>query len=181
MANRGSEGGERELVARVLARDREAWKVFVQRYAHLLYLAVFRAMRHFAGEVDPAAVEELGAKVFSRLLEGDAALLRAFRFRSEVGAWLVLVANRVVNESSPAPAVPPGPGASGRSREEHRRVFEELAPRDRLILSMLLNSRKKNQEIAQTLNVPLKVVGMAIARVKHRGGLIQDPVPAQEV
>lgn len=180
-ANPGADGGERELVGKVLARDPKAWEVFVQRFAPLVHLAVYRALMHFGKESARAEIETLAEKTFARLLENDGERLRKFEFRSELGAWIVLLTNHIVNESSGLPPSRMGLSANGDkpSGEECWKAFEELAPRDRLILSMLFNSRKKNQEIAQTLNLSLKVVGMAIARLKHRCGLVKDPPPEQ--
>ncbi len=85
---------ERRLIAALVARDRNAWSEFVERFQGLVYARVARTGLEFNGYLDRSAIEDIRAEIFTALIENDFASLRRFEGRSSLATWLAIIARR---------------------------------------------------------------------------------------
>jgi len=86
---------DRVALATVLAGDRRARSLFVERFARLVYAVVGRTMRRGARGNDEERVEEAFAEVFVALFDRDARRLRQWTGACSLATWVRLVAASV--------------------------------------------------------------------------------------
>ena len=82
------------MIAALVARDRNAWSEFVERFQGLVYARVARTALEFNGCLDRSAIEDIRAEIFTALIEDDFASLRRFEGRSSLATWLAIIARR---------------------------------------------------------------------------------------
>jgi len=85
---------ERRLIAALVARDRNAWSEFLERFQGLVYARVARTALEFNRHLDRSAIEDIRAEIFAALVENDFASLRRFEGRSSLATWLAIIARR---------------------------------------------------------------------------------------
>ncbi len=85
---------ERRLIAALVARNRDAWSEFVERFQGLVYARVARTALEFNDHLDRSAIEDIRAEIFAALIENDFASLRRFEGRSSLATWLAIIARR---------------------------------------------------------------------------------------
>lgn len=85
---------ERRLIAALVARNRNAWSEFVERFQGLVYARVARTALEFNHHLDRSAIEDIRAEIFAALIENDFASLRRFEGRSSLATWLAIIARR---------------------------------------------------------------------------------------
>ncbi len=156
-----------DSVVEALARgDKDAWKVFVRRYAGLVTAAV-RGVAREANEV-----EDLAQEVFLRLCRNDFRLLRSYDpARAGLSTWITIVARSTARDALrrrrpvavPIEAVPEGLLAVDPVEPVRRIKLPEalLSPRQRQILTMLYDGDMAVAEIAAALGIDPQTVRSA--------------------
>ncbi len=182
---------ERELVQRLLDRDKRAWHDFVCQYQDLVYWRVTHAAKQLRGDVDRTLIEDICAEVFASLLANDLASLRRFEGRSSLATWLAVIARRVCLkylQRQPAELVcDPNTFAENSHRrtrhdsldvldslieaEDRQRLadsIERLQQSDRQILKMYYDQRLSYSEISRRMGISINTVGPKLHRAQTR-------------
>ncbi|MCA8925776.1 MAG: sigma-70 family RNA polymerase sigma factor [Planctomycetes bacterium] len=176
---------DRELVARCLGSDSQAWDTLVSRYRPLLTRVAQQYLQR-AGANDPVSLaEDAVSEVLAELLSKDHQALARFQWRCSLSTWLGVLTRRRAGkllrsqarapermESSLQPVgdhATPSEVASGHELEEAVRAgLDELAPRDRLALLLYYESGKSYRDVAAVLGVPPKHVASLMARARAK-------------
>ncbi len=87
--------GERKLVARLLAGDREAWAKFVNQYQRVVFSRVNQVLMQYCTSAEPNDSDDVVAELFASLLANDMRMLRRFQHRSTLATWLTIIAHRM--------------------------------------------------------------------------------------
>lgn len=176
---------DREVVARCIRRDAEAWSALVARYGGFIYGRVRSYLDDAGGSAGPADVQDVFQDVFARLLDRDARALRLWHGRCSLAAWLGFVVRtecrRWLTRARRAGAVdfdlvenvlgeaPPDPAPDEPSlRQRLSILLADLPPRERLLLRLRFQQGLKVKEIARVLNMPANSVGPALTRAVRR-------------
>lgn len=85
---------DRRLVARLIARDPQAWRDFVAKYERLIVSRATAACREAQIEPRPELIEECSAELTSTLFHNDLAALRGFEGRAKFSTWLSVLIRR---------------------------------------------------------------------------------------
>lgn len=173
----------RDLIARCVAGEADAWAAFVGRYAGVICAAVKRVAqpRHLTDST--LSLEDLAQEVFVRLLKDDAKLLRAYDpHRASLPTWLTIVArsaaiDRLRRQRPPAHSLddrfqtaatidPP--------RERIRIPAGLLTARQELVLQLLFDRDLSVAEAAALLGVEAQTVRStqhkAVSRLREHFG-----------
>jgi RNA polymerase sigma-70 factor (ECF subfamily) len=179
---------DHELIQSVIVGDRLAAWQFCEQFSGFVWAILLRDMGF-----DRPAAEELFQTVFERLLEDGFRRLRLWRgegaFVSYLGPivrnlgkdYLRAGARRsptvsVEGDGGPEnaidpPDLAPGPEEQAIAQEMHRVVFqtlERLDPRDRELLSSRYLAEQSYRKIAETMNITVNNVGVALVRARDR-------------
>lgn len=160
-----------ELLDGVLAGDREAWPVFVRRYANRIYAAI-----HAVTSVPKDEVEDVFQDVFVRLCKHDFALLRRYdRKKAKLGTYLVVIARscaidhgRRSREHAPIEDASHVPAPPTVVRRPIRIPAQVLTGRQCLILSLLYDQDLDPADIADRLGVTAQTVRSAHHKALER-------------
>lgn len=181
---------EKDLIERLLSRQRTAWSEFFARYQKVICAQVHRTSRRCSRRFNQADFEDVCAEVFSVLLANDMASLRAFRGTSTLATWLTVIARRIClrhidrqpleyasgslaaaceSESHPHDSA----DALGRMiRDEESEQLglslAQLRERDRELLALYFHERLSYQEISQRMGISMNSVGPKIHRAQQR-------------
>ncbi len=158
--------------------EKAAWDALVEHAAPILFAAIHRTL---GDSSDRALAEDLAQDVFVRLVKDDFRLLRSYDpARASLPTWLTLVASSMAidhlrrQKSRPLPldaangvAARPEPVADER---EFRVPEGLLSPRQRLVLTLLVEREMSVEEAAATLGVDPQTIRStkhkAIARLR---------------
>jgi len=177
---------DRELVARCLGSDPEAWDTLVSRYRPLLTRVAEQYLLR-AGANDPKSLaDDAVSEVLAELLGKDHLALARFQWRCSLATWLGVLTRRRAGkllrseartpnrmESSLQPVdgqqSTPSEVASGQEMERSVRAgLDELKPRDRLALLLYYESGKSYRDVAAVLGIPPKHVASLMARARAK-------------
>lgn len=89
---------DRNLLERCLERKPRAWEDFVDRYIGLVVHVVDYSTNTRGMRMTSEGCDELCAEVFSSFLKDDFSLLRGFRGRCSLVAYLTVIARRIVEK-----------------------------------------------------------------------------------
>ena len=164
-----------DLLAGCLAGEGEAWGLFVERYAGVIYAAVQRTIRGRASADPTASLEDLVQNVFVRLLARDAHLLRSYDpGRASLVTWLTVVARSTALDAlrkkrlAAAPLNPELQTASGADTRASLVVADIpadlLSPRQKLVLELLFDRNLAVPQVAHVLGIEAQTVRSA----KHK-------------
>ncbi len=193
---------ERRLIQALVARDRQAWRQFVENFQGLVYARVARTALEFHRAVDRSDIEDICAEVFAGLVANDFASLRRFEGRSSLATWLSVVARRVcvrwLEKSRPAAARPEsfddaahlpvrpsrraGVLAALIQTEDNQRLkdmFERLNPADRQVLRMFYHEGASYAEISRQMKISINTVGPKLQRAQRRLRKLIEPARGQ--
>jgi RNA polymerase sigma-70 factor (ECF subfamily) len=161
-------------ISRLLGGDRQSWGKFVDRYAPVIYSAIFKLLKTYSGLADPEQAADLTQVVFMNLVTDNYRLLRKFDARrASMTTWLRLIARsrsldvlrkrRIVTESldslvhEPRAPVPlPMP--------EIDIPANLLSVRQMLIMRLLFD---KDMEVDQVAKM-LKISAQTVRSTKHK-------------
>ena len=85
---------ERKLIKDCLAKDQNAWDVFVERYSSLITSAIYKSLRRHSLP-SRNHVEDIFHDVFLSLLENNSRKIRRFKWRCRLGTWLYTIASHI--------------------------------------------------------------------------------------
>ena len=186
LAIRSPDDDERELLQRLVNRDRNAWREFVIRYQAVVSARVRRTLSQrgsFARGVEP---DDVIAEVFASLVANDFAALRQFKGKSRLSTWLSVIAYRCslkmiakeknqssLSENSVADEVSREPCVLAemvRHEEKERlsRKLQKLNKDDREILLMFYREGLGYHEISCRFQISINTVGPKLHRAQNR-------------
>jgi RNA polymerase sigma-70 factor (ECF subfamily) len=181
---------EAELVRQCLAGRDEGWEVLVRDYAPGALAAVKVALRQRGHGADAALEDELVADCFEELAKEDAKVLRSFRGDSALGTFVSVVAtrrayrvlrdrlrhgravDRKAERDQRAPRAGEVDPADHVEASERASIIveaiSELAPSDKLLLTLYYLDHKSYKEIADATGLAATGVGTKIGRARAR-------------
>ena len=183
---------EAELVRACAEGDADAWVRFVDRFGGLIATLARRMLDRRTGRSAETDVDEIAAGVFLALLKGDRRLLRRYRAEFRVSTYLGVICRTEVSRhlrGAGRRTVLLGDDLDGRGiadpgastplalllQQERdaavlslRAALDELAPRDRLILTLKYLDGLDYGRIADVLRVERDSVGQLLHRAKAR-------------
>lgn len=86
---------DRSILQHCLARDPGAWNDFVDRFLGLVYHVVHYTAHLRSNPMSPELVEEIAQEILTKIAAGDYALLRQYRGKSSLAAYLTVIARRI--------------------------------------------------------------------------------------
>lgn len=173
---------ETQLIAQCLNKDKNAWNVFVQRYAKLVYWAIHRRLILSGFHGEQAEIEDIFQEVFVVILEGGK--LRQLRNPQFLPGWLAMIASNktsdymrqqmrrgqeiildapLINDDAVTHEI-----LGNDITSVIREVIDGLVDRERIVLLLNLIEEKSHKQIAQMLRIPLNTVSTIIARSKNK-------------
>ena len=180
------------MIQALVARDRNAWCRFVERFQGLVYARVARTAVEYNYRLDRADLEDICAEVFACLITNDFSSLRRFQGRSSLATWLTVVARRVcvrylqrnrtqtqVQEAfdDTAGQAPRDALAALVEAEDTRRLYatlDRLSATDQSVLRMFYLDDLSYAEISKRLSISINTVGPKLQRAQKRLRLLMD-------
>lgn len=173
---------EEEMLRACLAGDPGAWDAFVERFAAPLAEACRHALRRCDRPAGPQEADDMVQAVFLDFLDRGMRVLRGYRGRGSLEAYLATVAVRRVLADRTLPRRPPpgpqpleergdpapGPAATLEGREtleQLGREMQALAPRAQLALTLQADGASL-EEIAGVLGLSYEAAGQILSRAK---------------
>jgi RNA polymerase sigma-70 factor, ECF subfamily len=179
-----------QLVQGLIARDPEAWAMFVERFQRLVLARVAATAGELRQSLDEAEMEDLCAEVFAQLIVDDYAALRRFEGRSTLSTWLCVVTRRIAlrrltTRRRELPAEQ-GEGSgidflAGPPQDDPLRLLidgedrlllaaglEQLNPRQRQLVHLLYFDGCSYREASQQLQIPMNSIGPTLQRIQQR-------------
>lgn len=181
--------GERQLVARLLARHPDVWKHFVQQYRVLLASFLQRQWQLARQPLKAHDLDDMLAEVFSLLVQNDYAALRNFEFKSRLSTWLIVIAKRtcwrhlkrqqrfrqpgqgqasefevLAELAEPAKCKP----YDSEMLQAMRSQMHSLAERDRQLLELFYFEELDYKTIAEKLQLSVNSIGPKLQRAQAR-------------
>jgi RNA polymerase sigma-70 factor (ECF subfamily) len=168
-----NDSGELDI-SRLLGGDRQSWGKFVDRYAPIIYSAIFKLLKTYRGFADPEQAADLTQVAFMNLVKDNNRLLRNFDARkASMATWLRLIARsrsldvlrkrRIVTESlddlvhepkAPTPSAMP----------EIDIPANLLSARQMLIMRLLFDKDLEVEQVAKLL----KISAQTVRSTKHK-------------
>jgi RNA polymerase sigma-70 factor (ECF subfamily) len=178
---------DRELVARLIAGDREAWTCFVGARTPI----VAAMARRVLGERARGDVADVVQAVFAKLWADDCRRLRAFRGQARLTTWLATIARRealdrlrrrrrlAAHETNgdardlerAAAVLSPSPEARAARADEILRLrsaLEAIPDRDRLLILWIHEDRVPYARVAELLGLKENSIGPLLQRARRR-------------
>jgi RNA polymerase sigma-70 factor (ECF subfamily) len=187
---------DRQLLDRCLDHDQAAWREFVDRFLGLIYHVIQHSAHLRNQKLQPDDVEDVASIILAQIVDRDFALLRQFRGKCSLPAYLTAVARRIcmhemarrwaVREVQPqansegeepaVEAVAPPPEYSVDNAEQVESLLSHLPPRERQVVRMFYIEGRTYDEISQELQIPRNSIGPILHRVRNelRGGSEQE-------
>lgn len=183
---------DRSLLQRCLQHASGSWNDFVDRYLGLVYHVIHYTAHLRSNPLSPEVVEDIAQEVLMQIIANDYALLRAFRGKSSLAAYLTVIARRIcVQEMAkrggiprkPLPAEysskanvsmhPPSdedtpkvkPGIE--SLDQLQRLIRKLPGREREVVRLFYFEGRTYEEISIELNLPVKTIGPILKRARQ--------------
>jgi RNA polymerase sigma-70 factor, ECF subfamily len=180
---------DRQLVARLVCGEANAWNIFVGNYGRLLRSRVVDVARSFGLANDIAAIDDVTADVFGALLANDIAALRAYAGRSSLTTYLAVIATRcatrgfarkrLVDRKQRSVSVPQLPETNmaddptsvalqAEQRELIRSLLHELPEKQRQVVELFHLEGHSYSAISQALDMPIGSVGVTLQRAEAK-------------
>jgi RNA polymerase sigma-70 factor (ECF subfamily) len=188
---------DRNLLQRCLARRPGAWEEFVDRYLGLVIHVANHTVASRSLDLSADDREDLAAEVFLTLVSNDFAALRRFRGDSSLGAYLTVVARRVIVREllKRKPALPshrPEGAATGHNgnghaavddaadpdsaaeeerlsnRDEIERLLEGLNDQEAEVIRLYHLEGKSYREISDEVGMPENSIGPTLSRARAK-------------
>lgn len=177
---------DRSLLQRCLNREPGAWNDFVDRYLGLVY-HVIRHTAHLRSTTLPAEeVEDIAQEVLLEIVAKDYRVLREFRGRSSLAAYLTVISRRTAlhelakrhaaKKPLPAEMKKSHPEADGSIKqrvglekvEEVQRLLRRLPSKERAIVRLFYLEGRTYEEISTELSVPVNTIGPVLSRARKK-------------
>ena len=185
---------DRNLLARCLARQPQAWEDFVDRFMGLVLHVIDHSAASRSIRLTPPDREDLVGDVFLAVVKDNFAVLRRFRGEASLATYLTVITRRVVvqrlihgrsathHDSRGAasgdgvakqivetqPANNSGPAQPLSDRDEVARLLEELEGTEAQVVRMYHLEGKSYQEISSLVGMPENSVGPTLSRAREK-------------
>jgi RNA polymerase sigma-70 factor (ECF subfamily) len=171
---------EIELISRCINKDKQAWDIFVKRYAKLIYWAIKKrfSMSSFTFSDDDA--QNIFQEVFLSIIKEDR--LTQLKDSKMISGWLAMVAsNKTIDfmrekiRSSQRFAFNPPQLKDTNSLKKLfdketesivKDIINTLSEKEKIIISLNLFEEKSHKEIGCILGIPVNTISTIISRVK---------------
>jgi len=173
-----------DLIAACIEGRTGAWEDFVARYAPLILAVARRSLRARGLFPAPDDLEDICENTFFAFVKDDFALFRSYDDRFALSTFVGVVARTQAGRFArrrrgglsdvdvaelPSRVADPAVAAEeGDLRAALRETLDELAERDRTILSMFYFSDRDYRAIAADLKISPNSVGAALHRARER-------------
>lgn len=171
---------DRTLLQRCLARKPRSWEEFVDRFLGLVIHVVNHTAQSRSIRLSPEDREDLAAEVFLGIIDGDYAILRAFRGESSLATYLTVIARRIVvrellKKKLTAPVSEEAAGANGAeseerisNREEIEALLAQLGGTEAQVVRLYHLEGHSYQEVSDQLGLPLNSIGPTLSRARAK-------------
>jgi RNA polymerase sigma-70 factor (ECF subfamily) len=177
---------DRDLLARCLSHQPGAWNDFVDRFLGLIYHVIHHTAHLRSAPLKAEDTEDLAAEVLLQIVANDYAVLRQFREKSSLAAYLTVIARRIcvhelarrvaardvqpakaeVEEVEDEGARPVALGLE--HHEEVEKLLGKLPAREREVVRLHYIEGRTYEEIATELNVPVNSIGPILSRARKK-------------
>lgn len=175
---------DRQLIARCLDREPEAWCEFVDRYIGVVFHVVHHTatMRNVGLKSDE--VEDLAADVLATIVDNNFKILRQFRGRSSLANYLTVIARRVVVNKLVRRAIHDKKAHAARAEyptrgdtpaelkiereEEVHRLLDSLEGPDAELIRAFYIDNKSYSEISRDTGIPENSIGPTLTRLREQ-------------
>ena len=89
---------EKNIVARCLTGEKQAWDEFVEKYSKLVYNSIYRTLGLTGYKIEPDLIDDLYQDFFVSILNGDYYKLKIFKWKNNcsIATWLSVIARNMV-------------------------------------------------------------------------------------
>lgn len=185
---------DQSLIQRCLAHKPGAWNDFVDRFLGLIYHVVQHTSYLRSYPLRPEDAEDVAADVLLQIVANDYAVLRQFKGKSSLAAYLTVVARRAsihaLIKRGAQKEVQTGDGVlDGGTQESHQaevgienleevqKLLKRLPAKEREVVRLSYLEGRSYEEISTALHVPVNSIGPILARARNRlrSGVIAAP------
>jgi RNA polymerase sigma-70 factor (ECF subfamily) len=177
---------DRDLIRRCLHHEPGAWNDFVDRFIGLVYHVVQHTADLRSFPLRPEDKEDLAAQVLLRIVDNDYAVLKQFRGKSSLAAYLTVIARRTCvdeiarraaaleaqrqasNHVREEPEEPARPRAGIETLEEVGKLLKRLPSRERNVVRLFYLEGRSYEEISTRLNIPVNSIGAILSRARKK-------------
>jgi RNA polymerase sigma-70 factor (ECF subfamily) len=174
---------DRDLLDECLARKRESWDKFVDRFMGLVVHVVNHTAQSRSIRLTSEDRDDLVGEVLLTVVKDDFAILRRFRGGSSLATYLTVIARRVVVrellkrksaarlvDNSASAVAEPAIEAEQRldDREQVERLLDELDGSEKRVVRMYHLDGKSYEEISQAIGVPENSIGPTLTRARRK-------------
>lgn len=183
---------DRELIDQCLQRRPTAWQAFVDRFSGLLIHVIRHTSESRSQPLNQSDQDDVAAEILAELLANDMRILRNFRGKSSLAAYLTVVARRITVQclierrkqelaKKPLPETAAVNGQPGELALENRELVERLMSklsRDeaRIVKAYHLEG-KSYREISSQYNIPENSIGPVLTRARDHMRKLGSPAP----
>lgn len=184
---------DRSILHRCLVHETGAWNDFVDRFLGLIYHCIRYTAHLRSHPVTPELIEDIAQEILLQIAADDYALLKQFRGKSSLAAYLTVIARRIcVSElakrrgppKKPLPAefqpktsgAPPvaveadddAPQARKglESLDQVQKLLRKLPGREREVVRLFYLEGRTYEEISIELNLAVKAIGPILKRAR---------------
>src|SRR5215208_5033140 len=175
---------DRALLQRLLQHDAGAWNDFVDRFLGLIYHVVHYTAHLRSAHIGPEEVEDIAQEVLLQVVANDYAVLKQFRGKSSLAAYLTVIARRIcVHQlAKMAPTRKALPAEMKKTDEEEipkariglerqeevLKLLRRLPAKEREVVRLFYLEGRSYEEISSKLDMPVNTIGPVLSRAKKR-------------
>jgi RNA polymerase sigma-70 factor (ECF subfamily) len=164
-----------------------AWNDFVDRFLGLVYHVVQHVADMRSYPLKPEDKEDIAAQVMLKIVDNDYAVLRQFRAKSSLAAYLTVIARRTcIHEMAERSQIKEKEGAlriaepvesdkpDGRAKpgletlEEVAKLLKRLPSRERAVVRLFYIEGRTYEEISNELSIPVNSIGAILSRARKK-------------
>lgn len=171
-----------ELIKRCLKQDKQAWDIFIDRYAKLVYWAIRKRLALSNSVYNQANVEDIFQEIFIAILED--AKLSQLKDPAKLSNWLVTLTlnqtssflRKIQNQNlridlDMALLRDDSFGQALLTRDELlviEDVIDNLSKKEKKVISLCLLEGETHKRIGEILKMPVNSVSTVVARAKEK-------------
>ena len=175
---------DRNLLQRCLQHDTGAWNDFVDRFLGLIYHVIHYTSHLRSAPLSPEEVEDIAQEVLVQVVANDYAVLKQFRGKSSLAAYLTVIARRIcVHQlSKMAPTRKSLPSEMRKADEEEipkariglerkagvLKLLRSLPDKEWDVVRLFYLEGRSYEEISSKLDMPVNKIGPVLSRAKKR-------------
>lgn len=175
---------DRQLIARCLEREPEAWCEFVDRYLGVVFHVIQYTANIRGVSLRPDEVEDFAADVMAAIVDSNFKILRHFRGKSSLASYLAVVARRVIVNKlarraqyekslqsarakyADRPSTPPELRIE--NEEEVQKLLDSLDGADADLVRAFYIDHKSYSQISRETGMPENSIGPTLSRLRER-------------